>query len=192
MRGSGGPALAQGTLLGQPHGREKAGRQGALPRRGPRAHGRTRWPSQARGMEGHCPSGLQASWSRPEALMGLGIEALCCRLSLWAVNARSLHLSLRKVTLSGITRFHKRQGDHRCRNRLRPKGHRQESDAASGSKGLRCGSGGEDSARNAGAPGLVPGSGRPPAEGKGCRLLGSNLGDPRDRPARRATVHRVT
>ena len=48
-----------------------------------------------------------------------------------------------------------------------------------------------DSARDAGDPGLVPGSGRPPAEGKGSPLLGSNLGDPMDRRARWATVHGV-
>ena len=48
---------------------------------------------------------------------------------------------------------------------------------------------------NAGAPGekgSIPGSRRSPGEGSGSPLQYSCLGDPRDRGAWRATVHRVT
>lgn len=85
--GSGGPAPAQSMLPGRPRGHGKAGRGGTLPRRGPGAHGRVRQSSRAQGLKGHCPAGLLAPWSWPEALTGPGIEALCCRLSLRAVNA---------------------------------------------------------------------------------------------------------
>ena len=53
--------------------------------------------------------------------------------------------------------------------------------------------GGKDSAwRNARDPGSVPGWGRSPGEGKGNPLQYSCLGNPRDRGAWWATVHRLT
>ena len=53
---------------------------------------------------------------------------------------------------------------------------------------------GKESTCNAGDTGdvgLIPGSGRSPAEGNGNPLQYSSLGNPRDRGAWRATVHRV-
>ena len=50
---------------------------------------------------------------------------------------------------------------------------------------------GEESACNAGDPGLIPGSGRSPGEGNGNLLQYAYLGNPVDRGAWRATVHRV-
>ena len=47
------------------------------------------------------------------------------------------------------------------------------------------------SAYNAGDPGLIPGSGRSPGEGNGTPLQYSCLGNPMDRGAWRARVHRV-
>ena len=52
----------------------------------------------------------------------------------------------------------------------------------------------KNSTANAGdirEPGLIPGSGRSPAEGKGNPLQYSYLGNPMDRGAPRATVHRL-
>ena len=48
------------------------------------------------------------------------------------------------------------------------------------------------SAYNAGDPGLIPGSGRPPGEGNGSPLQYSCLETPMDRGAWQATVHGVT
>ena len=45
---------------------------------------------------------------------------------------------------------------------------------------------------DAGDVGLIPGLGRSPREGNGTLLQYSCLGDPRDRGAWRAIVHRVT
>ena len=45
---------------------------------------------------------------------------------------------------------------------------------------------------SAGDPGLIPGVGRSPREGNGNPLQYSCLGNPTDRGAWRATVHRVT
>ena len=45
---------------------------------------------------------------------------------------------------------------------------------------------------NAGDQGLIPGLGRSPGEGNGNTLQYSCLGNPMDRRAWRATVHRVT
>ena len=45
---------------------------------------------------------------------------------------------------------------------------------------------------NAGDSGLIPGSGRSPGEGNSNPLQYSCLGNPMDRGARWATVHRVT
>ena len=53
------------------------------------------------------------------------------------------------------------------------------------------GSDGKESACNAGDPGLIPGLGRSPGEGKGYPLQYSCLGNPMDRGAWRATVHGV-
>ena len=47
------------------------------------------------------------------------------------------------------------------------------------------------SASNAGDLGLIPGSGRSPGEGNGNPLQYSFLGNPMDRGAWQATVHRV-
>ena len=52
--------------------------------------------------------------------------------------------------------------------------------------------GGKESAHNAGDVGLIPGSGRNPGEGNGNPLQHSCLGNPMDRGAWRATIHRVT
>ena len=50
----------------------------------------------------------------------------------------------------------------------------------------------EASASNAGDPGLIPGLGRPPAEGNGTPLQYYCLGNPMDRGTWRATVHGAT
>ena len=57
--------------------------------------------------------------------------------------------------------------------------------------GFPGGSDGKESACNAGEPGLIPGSGRPPGEGNGYPLQYSWLENPTDRGAWRATAHRV-
>ena len=54
------------------------------------------------------------------------------------------------------------------------------------------GSDGKESACNVGEPGSIPGSGRSPGEGNGYPLQYSCLGNPMDRGAWWATVHRVT
>ena len=54
------------------------------------------------------------------------------------------------------------------------------------------GSGGQDSAYNAGDPGSVPGLGRSPGERNGYPLQYSCLENSRDRGAWQATVHWVT
>ena len=54
------------------------------------------------------------------------------------------------------------------------------------------GSDGKESACNAGDPGLIPGLGRSPGEGRDNPLQYSCLENPMDRGAWRATVHRVT
>ena len=53
-------------------------------------------------------------------------------------------------------------------------------------------SAGKSSACNAGDPGLIPGSGRSPEEGKGNPLQYSCLENPTDRGAWHATVHGIT
>ena len=53
------------------------------------------------------------------------------------------------------------------------------------------GSDGKEFACNAGEQGSIPGLGRSPREGKGYSLQYSCLGNPVDRQAWRATVHRV-
>ena len=58
-------------------------------------------------------------------------------------------------------------------------------------RGFPGGSNGKESARKAGDPGSIPGSGRSPAEGNGNPLQDSCLGNPMDRGALRATVHGV-
>ena len=58
--------------------------------------------------------------------------------------------------------------------------------------GLPGGSGGKESACNAGDQGLTPGAGRVPGEGNGNLLQYSCLGNPMDRGAWWATVHGVT
>ena len=58
--------------------------------------------------------------------------------------------------------------------------------------GFPCGSDSKESACNVGDPGLIPGSGRSPGEGKSNQLQYSCLGNPMDRGAWRATVHAVT
>ena len=50
---------------------------------------------------------------------------------------------------------------------------------------------GKESAYNAGNPGSIPRSGRPPGEGNGYQLQYSWLENPMDRGARRATAHGV-
>ena len=54
-----------------------------------------------------------------------------------------------------------------------------------------CSSVGKESACSAGDPGLIPGSGRSPGEGNGNPLQYSSLGNPMDRGAWQATVHRI-
>ena len=51
---------------------------------------------------------------------------------------------------------------------------------------------GKESARNAGDPGLIPGSGRSPGEGNGYPLWYSCLENPMERGAWWATVHGIT
>ena len=58
--------------------------------------------------------------------------------------------------------------------------------------GFPGGSDSKESALNAGDPGLIPGSGRPPGEGNGNPLQYSCLGNHMDRGAWWATVHGVT
>ena len=53
------------------------------------------------------------------------------------------------------------------------------------------GSGGKESACNAGDPGSIPGSGRFPGKGNGNPRQYSCLENPKDRGTWRATVHRV-
>ena len=50
---------------------------------------------------------------------------------------------------------------------------------------------GKESACNAGDPGLIPGLGRSPGEANGNPLQYSGLGNPMDREAWEARVHRV-
>ena len=57
--------------------------------------------------------------------------------------------------------------------------------------GFPGGSVGNESAFNAGDPTLIPGSGRSPGEGNGNPLQYSQLGNPMDRGAWRATVRGV-
>ena len=57
--------------------------------------------------------------------------------------------------------------------------------------GFLGGSGGKESVCNAGDLGLIPGSGRFPGEGNGNPLQYPYLGNPMDRGAWKATVHRV-
>ena len=54
-----------------------------------------------------------------------------------------------------------------------------------------CHSVGKESACNAGDLGLIPGLGRSPGEGNGNPLQYSCLGNPVDRDAWQATIHRV-
>ena len=54
------------------------------------------------------------------------------------------------------------------------------------------GSDGKESAYNAGDPGLIPGSGRPPGEGNGNPLQYSCLESSMDRGAWQSPVHKVT
>ena len=58
--------------------------------------------------------------------------------------------------------------------------------------GFHSGSVGKESARTAGNPGLIPGSGRSPGEGNGNPLQYSYLENSMDRGAWQATVHGVT
>ena len=58
--------------------------------------------------------------------------------------------------------------------------------------GILSSSDGKASAYNAGDTGWIPGSGRSPGEGNGSPLQYSCLGDPMERGAWWATVHRVT
>ena len=60
------------------------------------------------------------------------------------------------------------------------------------SQGNPFGSAGKESTCNARDLGLIPGLGRSPEEGNGNSLQDSYLGNPMDRGAGRATVHRVT
>ena len=55
--------------------------------------------------------------------------------------------------------------------------------------GFPGGSAGKESACKAGNPGLIPGLGRPPAEGNDNSLQYSCLGNPLDRGAWWATLH---
>ena len=57
--------------------------------------------------------------------------------------------------------------------------------------GFPGGSDGEESVCDAGAAGLIPGSGRSPGEGNGYPLQYSFLENPMDRGAWQATVHGV-
>ena len=65
-------------------------------------------------------------------------------------------------------------------------------DLAANNLGFPGGSGGKESARNAGDPGLIPGSGRSPGEGNGYTLEYSCLENSMDRGPWWATVHGVT
>ena len=56
---------------------------------------------------------------------------------------------------------------------------------------LRDGSEDKESARNAGDPGSIPGSGSSPGEGNGYPIQYSYLENPTDRGALQATVHGV-
>ena len=60
------------------------------------------------------------------------------------------------------------------------------------SLGFPGGLGGKESACNAGDLGSIPGSGKSPGEGNGNPLHYSLLGNPMDRGAWQAIVHRVT
>ena len=53
------------------------------------------------------------------------------------------------------------------------------------------GSDGKKSVRNAGDPGLIPGSGRSPGEGNDYALQYSSLGNPMDRGVWQAATHGV-
>ena len=57
--------------------------------------------------------------------------------------------------------------------------------------GFPCSSGGKKSACNTGDPGLIPGSGRSPGEGKGYPLQYFCLENPKNEGVWRAVVHRV-
>ena len=59
------------------------------------------------------------------------------------------------------------------------------------SQGLLGGSDDKDSTCNAGGPGLIAGSGRPPGEGNGSPLQYSCLDNSMDGGALNATVHEV-
>ena len=69
---------------------------------------------------------------------------------------------------------------------------RNSLDVTVSSVGFPGGSDSKELACNAGDPGLIPGSGRSPAEGNGNPPQYSCLGNPRDRGAWRVTVHGVT
>ena len=58
-------------------------------------------------------------------------------------------------------------------------------------QGFSGSSNGKESAYNAGDPDSIPGSGRSPGEGNGNSLQYSCLGNPMDRGAWQAAVHRV-
>ena len=58
--------------------------------------------------------------------------------------------------------------------------------------GFHAGSDGKESVCSVGNLGSIPGWGRPPGGGRGNPLQYSCLGNPMDRGAWRATVHRVT
>ena len=59
-------------------------------------------------------------------------------------------------------------------------------------RGFPGGSGGKESACNAGNWGSIPGSGRSPGEGHGSPFQYSYMENPTDRGAWQATVHGVT
>ena len=59
-------------------------------------------------------------------------------------------------------------------------------------RGFPGGSDGKQSACNAGDPGLIPGSGRPPGEENDNPLQYSCLENPMDGGAQQATVHGIT